>query len=113
MLQVESKTGCLGEPKTVYFVKINNAFSPNGDGLNDTWFIENLDQMENISLLIVDRYGAKIFESNNKNNLIWNGKSSSGHPMPTSSYWYMVSWHDPVTTKNEQRQGWIFLKNRN
>ena len=113
MVQVESKTGCLGEPKTVYFVKINNAFSPNGDGLNDTWFIENLDQMENISLLIVDRYGAKIFESNNKNNLIWNGKSSSGHPMPTSSYWYMVSWHDPVTTKNEQRQGWIFLKNRN
>ncbi|MCB4235230.1 gliding motility-associated C-terminal domain-containing protein [Kaistella anthropi] len=36
IVQVESATECLGEPKTIYFIKIHNAFSPNGDGINDT-----------------------------------------------------------------------------
>src|SRR5690606_2688210 len=62
-IQVESSTGCLGPPKTVYFIKINNAFTPNGDGKNDIWKVENLDKMESVSLVIVDRWGSKVFES--------------------------------------------------
>lgn len=112
VIQVESANGCMGEPKTVYFLKIHNAFTPNDDGINDYWTIENLDKMENISLIITDRFGSKVFETTNKNNLIWDGKSK-GRILPTSSYWYNVSWLDPVTQKTEQRQGWIVLKNRN
>ena len=111
-VQVESASGCLGEPKTIYFIKINNAFSPNDDGINDYWTIENLNKMENISLTIVDRYGAKVFEAKDKNNIIWDGKVS-GKPLPSSTYWYNVSWFDATTQKNEQRQGWILLKNIN
>lgn len=111
-VQVESATGCLGEPKIIYFIKIHNAFSPNGDGINDTWTIENLDKMESYTIQIVDRYGNKVFESQNKNNVVWDGKSN-GRALPTGTYWYNVVWFDALTQKSEQRQGWVLLKNRN
>lgn len=111
-IQVQSETGCFGPPKTVYFIKINNAFTPNGDGINDVWFIDNLDKMEQVSIIIVDRYGTKVFESTKPSETRWDGKQQ-GRALSTSTYWYAVSWYDPVTQKNEQRQGWILLKNRN
>ncbi|MGA9211803.1 gliding motility-associated C-terminal domain-containing protein [Kaistella sp.] len=110
-IQVESETGCFGPPKTVYFIKVNNAFTPNGDGKNDIWKIENLDKMEKVSIVIVDRNGTKVFESKNPNKTEWDGKNN-GRPLPTSTYWYIISWYDAVTQKTEQRQGWILLKNR-
>lgn len=111
-IQVESATGCFGPPKTIYFIKINNAFTPNADGINDFWKIDNLDKMETVSLVIIDRNGKKVFESTNPAKTEWDGKAF-GRELPTSSYWYIVSWFDAVTQKNEQRQGWILLKNRN
>ncbi len=112
VIQVESKTGCIGPPKTIYFIKINNAFSPNADGINDIWKIDNLDQMERVSIVIVDRNGTKVFESVNSNKVEWDGKHNN-RTLPTSTYWYTVSWYDPVSLKSEQRQGWILMKNRN
>lgn len=111
-IQVQSATGCFGPPKTVYFIKINNAFTPNGDGKNDVWKIENLDKMENVSLVIVDRFGNKVFESQNKDKVEWDG-TSGGRKVPSSTYWYTLTFYDAVTQKAEQRQGWILLKNRN
>jgi gliding motility-associated-like protein len=111
-IQVESATGCLGPPKTVYFIKINNAFSPNGDGINDLWRIDNLDKMDQVSIVIIDRNGKKVFESTTPTKNEWDGKDN-GRALPTSSYWYVISWYDPVTQKSEQRQGWILMKNRN
>ena len=112
VIQVESATACIGPPKTVYFIKINNAFSPNADGINDVWKIENLDRMEQVSIVIADRNGTKVFESNNPSKNEWDGKHNI-RALPTSTYWYVVSWYDPVTLKSEQRQGWILMKNRN
>ena len=111
-IQVESATGCIGEPKTIYFIKINNAFTPNADGINDVWKIENLEKMESVSVIIVDRYGNKVFELTDHRKVEWDGKQF-GRPLPTSTYWYTITWLDPVTQKSEQRQGWILMKNRN
>ncbi|MGZ5272695.1 MAG: T9SS type B sorting domain-containing protein [Kaistella sp.] len=112
VIQVESATGCLGEPRTAYFIKINNAFTPNADGINDVWKVENLEKMENVSIIIVDRYGNKVFDSQNSGKVEWDGKNG-GRELPTSTYWYTVTWFDAVTQKSEQRQGWILMKNRN
>ncbi|WP_081864374.1 T9SS type B sorting domain-containing protein [Kaistella antarctica] len=112
IIKVESENGCFGPPKTVYFIKINNAFTPNGDGKNDVWKIENLDKMEQVSIVIVDRTGTKVFESTNPSKSEWDGKHN-GQALPTSTYWYVVSWFDAVRQITEQRQGWILLKNRN
>lgn len=102
---------CLGEMKSIYTIKINNSITPNGDGFNDFWSIDNLDKMEEVNIIITDRYGKAVFSTSDKNNLQWDGKSS-GRILPTGTYWYVVKWHDPATNKNEVRNGWILLKNR-
>ena len=112
VIQVESATGCFGPPKTIYFIKINNAFTPNSDGINDVWNVEDLDKMEQVSMVIVDRNGTKVFESTDPNKTEWDGKQN-GRTLPTAAYWYIISWYDAVTQKTEQRQGWILVKNRN
>ncbi|AYO57861.1 hypothetical protein CO230_06820 [Chryseobacterium sp. 6424] len=110
-IQVQSAMGCLGPPKTVYFIKISNSFSPNGDGRNDVWKVENLDKMERVSIQIVDRYGNRVFASGDTKTVAWDG-TMSGKALPSSTYWYTLSWYDPITQKTTQRQGWILLKNR-
>ena len=41
-----------------------NAFSPNGDGVNDEWYIFG-EGIKSISMFIYDRWGEKVFENNN------------------------------------------------
>ncbi|MBY0244803.1 MAG: PKD domain-containing protein, partial [Sphingobacteriaceae bacterium] len=42
-------------------VVLYNAFSPNGDGINDLWKIENITHYEDIVLQIFNRYGERVF----------------------------------------------------
>lgn len=129
-IYVRSFNGCLGAPKTIYFISVKNAITPNHDGINDTWTVENIGQMQNVVIQITDRYGKPVFyydqggrsgdvtTSPNPNtntssfDPVWDG-TNMGRELPTASYWYFVKWYDPVTLKNEVRQGWILLKNRN
>ncbi len=110
-IQVQSADGCLGPPKTVYFIKINNAFTPNADGKNDVWKIDYLDRMNDVKLTITDRFGNVMYQADSGADAAWNG-TAAGQAVPTGTYWYVVSWTDPVTRASEQRQGWILLKNQ-
>ena len=127
IVQVKSATACFGETKTVYFIKILKAFTPNSDGINDFWKIENLGKMQNIDVKVFDKLGAIVYDyatdnvltttsgypgSSNLKDPVWDGKHN-GRSLPTSTYWYIAKWLDPVTNKTEVRQGWILLKNRN
>ncbi len=47
-----------------YFVYLPNVFSPNGDGKNDVFYVRGKG-IETISLKIYNRFGNKVFESNN------------------------------------------------
>lgn len=55
-------------------VHIPNAFSPNGDGLNDTWKPEFGDtlKIKDYNLEIYDRSGVQVFHSSNPN-VWWDG----------------------------------------
>ena len=44
-------------------MKIYNAFSPNGDGINDVWNIEHIDSYPNVTVQVFNRYGAIVFSS--------------------------------------------------
>jgi YVTN family beta-propeller protein len=45
------------------FLIIPNTFTPNGDGINDTWNIENLESYPNSSVNIFNRWGQKLYAS--------------------------------------------------
>lgn len=110
-IQVKSATGCLGMPKETYFLSFHNVITPNGDGINDTWFVEHLDKMEQVNLVITDRYGKPVFSSHDNKKLVWDG-TERGRPLPMGSYWYVAKWFDPSTQRYETKQGWIFLRNQ-
>lgn len=104
-LTVTDENGCLSV-KVIEIENIKNlcfipkGISPNGDGLNDYFDLENFG---GISLQIFNRYGTKVYEKNNYTNQ-WNGVSNAGEKLPSGTYFYYI-----VTPKGERVTGWIQL----
>ena len=71
---------------------IPNTFTPNGDGVNDTWSIAGLAAYPNCTVNVFNRYGAGIFRSvgYTKN---WNG-AFNGYVLPSGTYYYVVDLKD-------------------
>jgi gliding motility-associated-like protein len=65
------------------------AFTPNGDGINDTWFIQNYQYFSNASVQVFDRLGTLVFEQQGLYEA-WDGKSPLGTPLPDASYYFIV-----------------------
>ena len=49
-------------------LQVSNVMTPNGDNLNDAFFVENLDLYPNSKLNIYNRWGRKVYTSNNYRN---------------------------------------------
>ncbi|MGI4742916.1 MAG: gliding motility-associated C-terminal domain-containing protein [Janthinobacterium lividum] len=72
-------------------VRIPNAISPNGDGLDDTWEIDNIGAYPASHVLVFNRWGSKIFETNGySRSNEWNG-TISGQPAPVGTYYYVIT----------------------
>jgi gliding motility-associated-like protein len=69
-------------------IYVPNAFSPNGDGLNDTWFIPALRAYSEFTVSVYNRYGQLIFHTKNMVKP-WDG-TFNGRPQPPSAYVYIV-----------------------
>lgn len=94
-LRITTAQGCTGTDDVLltvipYCVKPMEAFSPNGDGINDLWLITNGNCLTKAKAQVFNRYGSKVFESEDyKNN--WNG-TYKGKPLPDGTYYYIVSF---------------------
>ncbi|MBP1670275.1 MAG: hypothetical protein H6Q21_2641, partial [Bacteroidetes bacterium] len=84
-------------------ISIPNSFSPNGDGVNDVFFIRGLP--ENSTLIIFDRAGNTLFESLSYTNN-WDGKDRAGKALASGTYWYVLS----VSGQPEEYKGFVYLK---
>ncbi|RZK24778.1 MAG: T9SS type B sorting domain-containing protein, partial [Hymenobacter sp.] len=72
-------------------VRIPNAISPNGDGRDDTWEIDNIGNYPENHVLVFNRWGNKIFETTNYNRSNeWNG-TIKGEPAPIGTYYYVIT----------------------
>jgi gliding motility-associated-like protein len=68
---------------------IKEAFTPNGDGINDLWQVyDNRICFKQISVSVYNRYGSLVFKSNNYYNN-WNG-SYNDKPLPDGTYYYNI-----------------------
>ncbi|MEJ7557099.1 MAG: gliding motility-associated C-terminal domain-containing protein [Pedobacter sp.] len=67
---------------------IPNAFSPNGDGINDILNIPGLDTFKQSILTIFNRNGQQVFESL-AHLKPWDG-THNGKPLPTGTYYYII-----------------------
>ncbi|MBP9214090.1 MAG: gliding motility-associated C-terminal domain-containing protein, partial [Chitinophagaceae bacterium] len=80
------------EIKVIPNIAIPNVFSPNGDGINDTWTIPALVAFPNCTLDVFDRGGRNIFTS--KGYLTpWDG-TFNNKPLPIGTYYYILKLND-------------------
>ncbi|MEM6842060.1 MAG: PKD domain-containing protein [Bacteroidota bacterium] len=67
---------------------IPSGFTPNGDNVNDTWELQNINTFEQKLVEVYDRYGHRVFFSDNYNQA-WDG-SYRGDLLPTGTYYYRI-----------------------
>jgi gliding motility-associated-like protein len=68
---------------------VPNAFSPNKDGINDTWKIEYLESYPGATVDVFNRYGQKVFSSNGYTTQ-WDG-TFNGVALPIGTYYYIIN----------------------
>jgi len=94
---VNTVTGCTAEPITVESkmscLQIPNFFTPDGDGINDTWYPKGIQDYPNITVKIFDRY-QRLIESYEGNQHFWDG-SYKGKLLPSGDYWYIINLNKP------------------
>ena len=88
----DSITRCINvynivSPPPIYYLP--NTFTPNGDGINDVLELyTNIQQLNYMSISIFDRWGEKVFQSNDPG-FSWNG-TFKGAPVPAGVYVYRL-----------------------
>ena len=92
-IRVNSADGCSATDQ----VKVNvllaliipNVFSPNGDNINDTWTITNIEKYPTARIEIFNRYGQSIFVSTGYQNN-WKG-TYAGKDLPVGTYYWIIN----------------------
>jgi gliding motility-associated-like protein len=92
-LIVTSAEGCIAAAevfvRVLKFPVIPNAFTPNSDGINDTWNIKYLDSYPNNTVEIYNRYGERVYSSIGYA-VPWDGRYK-GADLPTGAYYYIIN----------------------
>ncbi len=76
---------------------IPDGISPNGDGLNDTWILDFLDQYPGVpvEINVYNRWGEVLFISDQNYADDWGGTSKKGHRLMAGTYYYTIKIDHP------------------
>jgi gliding motility-associated-like protein len=88
-----------------YNLVASNLVSPNGDGVNDNWQIENLNNYPNNELVISDRNNNILYRQKNYSNN-WDGQYN-GSILPSGTYYYLLTFNSGASVK----RGYITIIN--
>lgn len=103
VLTVYNEFGCTDVDTVLVFVYettdliIPNIITPNGDGVNDTWVVQYLDNLDNYVLSIYARGGTLVYKTSAYND-DWDG-TMDGDDLPEGTYWYTIRSDDELVFK--------------
>ena len=81
------------------------AFTPNGDGINDTWMIPGITNYPNNRVSVYNRWGHEVFMTSNYQN-DWTGRVKTNSDMlAAGSYLYVID----LGNGTAPLRGWIFI----
>ncbi|MEO8770281.1 MAG: choice-of-anchor L domain-containing protein [Ferruginibacter sp.] len=95
-ITVKNTTGCSASDILIIniipnCINIRNAFTPNGDGINDSWKVyDDYSCLKNVTVHVFNRYGSKVFESDDYRNN-WEGRYN-GKPLPDGTYYAVIEF---------------------
>jgi gliding motility-associated-like protein len=89
-------------------VLVSEALTPDGDGINDTWVIYELDKYPNSTVRVFNRWGHEVFSAVNYKN-DWDGhfKNYNSVLPQSSSYYYQIDFNSDGSI---DKQGWLYIK---
>jgi gliding motility-associated-like protein len=90
-------------------VVVYSGVTPNGDGVNDTWRIENISEFPGNHVSVYNRWGVQLFDTRNydNDNNFW-PKPEILNTLVSSTYFYVIELGD----NSKPLKGWIeLLKN--
>lgn len=100
---INDKNGCgTTEPIEFLVVGYPKFFTPNGDGMHETWNVLGIETLENPVVFVFDRYGKLLKQLGAIGG--WDG-TFNGRQMPSSDYWFRFEY-------GEQENGAIVAKTR-
>lgn len=80
-------------------IRPTSGLTPNGDGINDFWEIENAIDYPVIIVEVFNRYGQKLFHSKGySDEQRWDG-TYKGKPLPVGTYYFVINLNDSSGTK--------------
>lgn len=83
----------------------NDIVTPNGDGVNDTWTIININRFPGTVVRVYNRWGNEVFTTNSYSN-DWAGTNKNGKTLPAGSYYYQLDQSGEGTT---MVSGWLII----
>lgn len=98
---------CAFAKRAFTIFKIVNAFSPDGDGINDQWKIEGIENYPGSKVKVIDRFGTVVLDKTVTGIFSWNGEFVS-RKLPTGNYWYHI-----IVSDGRIMSGYVMIKNRN
>lgn len=107
-LKVSSADNCIAYDTVIVTVKdgniiIPNAFSPNGDGMNDVWEIKLPSSFQSAKVQVFNRQGQVVFSSVGYSTP-WNG-THNGKYLPVGTYYFVIEPGNGLPPKS----GWVTL----
>ena len=75
-------------------IVIFTAMSPNRDGINDVFFISDIEEFPNSELIIYNRWGNIVFQTTNYQNN-WAGTWKNSQELPDGTYFYQLMLNEP------------------
>jgi gliding motility-associated-like protein len=99
LLSVTDTLGCISSDAVtitvilpVFSGIVSNLFTPNGDGINDTWYIQDIQGYPENEVFVYNIYGNKVFEKKGYSN-DWQG-TYNGAELPDGTYYYILKVDD-------------------
>jgi len=90
---VTDENGCTNMDSIVVTVvpgiKFPDGISPNGDGINDFWIIDNIELFEDAIVEIYNRWGQMLWQSAPGYPIPWDGRYK-GEDLPVGTYYYVI-----------------------
>ena len=83
--------------KDVLVVDYPRYFTPNGDGINDTWTISSIEGISITKITIFDRFG-RLLKEMNTSGLGWDG-NYNGKELPATDYWFTINYQEDSINK--------------
>ncbi|MBI1289479.1 MAG: T9SS type B sorting domain-containing protein [Flavobacteriales bacterium] len=80
-------------------ISFPDGISPNGDGINDTWIIDNIHLFEDAIVEVYNRWGQMLFRSAPGYPVPWDGRYN-GKDLPIGTYYYVIdskNFEEPFT----------------